>query len=86
MQLAYLWLFLFGCAVDILWCLSVQCSATFKNYQATLYTVLLTSVQLWANWEIIKSDSVPGFIAFVGGCALGTWFATTPAVRRIWKK
>jgi hypothetical protein len=86
MFLTCLWLFLFGCAVDILWCLSVQCSATYKNYQATAYTVLLTSVQLWANWWIIKYDTIPGFIVYIIGCALGTFVATTPAVRRFWKK
>jgi len=86
MFLTLFWLFLFGCAIDILWCLSIQASSSFKSFQATLYTVLLTSIQMWANWQVIKNDSLGGFLFFVAGCALGTFLATNKSVRRIWKK
>ena len=69
-------LFVFGLIVDWFWCRAVQASAMYKAWHATIFTIILTSVQLFANWEIIKNDSVPGFIAFVAGCATGTFAAT----------
>jgi hypothetical protein len=86
MTLTLMWLFLFGAVVDVLWCLSVQTSASYKTIQATMYTVLLTSIQLWANWQIIKTDNLPAFICYVVGCAVGTALATNRSVRRLWKK
>lgn len=70
-------LFTFGLLTDILWCKSVQTSARFLRGQATFYTVLLTGIQLLANWEIIKTNSIPLFLAYIGGCAVGTWIANT---------
>jgi hypothetical protein len=75
-------LFLFGLAVDLLWCLSVQSSARMQAGRATIYTVFLTGIQLAANWQIIANNSIPGFVAFICGCALGTYLASTPRLRR----
>lgn len=79
---ALLMLFVFGLAVDLLWCLSVQSSARLQAARATLYTVFLTGIQLAANWYIISDHSYPGFVAYIVGCALGTYLASTPRLRR----
>lgn len=75
-------LFVFGCLVDLLWCLSVQSSARLQAGRATVYTIFLTGIQLLANWQIIANNSYPGFSAYIAGCALGTYVASTPRLRR----
>lgn len=86
MALTLIWLFLFGCVIDVLWCLSVQASSSYKTAPAVIYTVLLTSIQMWANWIIIKEDNTLGFAFYVVGCAVGTGAATSKSFRRLWKK
>ena len=79
-------LFVFGLITDVVFCLQVQATTALKNVQAALFTILLTSVGLTANWIIIKTDSAEGFIAYVIGCGVGTYVATTPAIRTPVKK
>lgn len=75
-------LFCFGLLTDVFFCLQVQATTALKNIQAALFTILLTSVTLSANWIVIKNDDAYGFIAYVLGCGFGTYLATTPEIRK----
>jgi len=79
-------LFGFGFVIDILLCLQIQATNAFKNVQATVYTILLTTVSMASTWLIIKNEDYIGFACYVVGCGVGTYLTTTKSIRKMFKR
>lgn len=64
-----------GVLIDLFRCSAVVAIANDNAVAAAGLNGVYTAVCLFVNWHIIKEGNMPGAIAYIFGCTVGTYLS-----------